>query len=260
MTLSLPWKSRSGGNGDDDTTSPSLSDLVIGSGGAAMRIIVPLQSIVQGRGGLVLGSVIPCALFYLFQLYLRRKRPSSSPSPSPSPLSGDLHALPGISRTPSRNLISPRASLVPALLSSRAAAVNKSDACRLSAGHRRYLDNRYHLTSNPDGVIQLGLVENQVVYWASFFYSTSLNRVLWFIHYWGSGFAICVGQLSLDLAWGCLERNVNALSLEEGRRNFGVGGMEAYLQYDGLLDLKIVSGRPPPIFAFLWIVLFEHCL
>ena len=40
-----------------------------------MRIVVPLQGVVQGRGGLVLGSLIPCALFYFLQLYIKRNRP-----------------------------------------------------------------------------------------------------------------------------------------------------------------------------------------
>ncbi|CAA0831501.1 Guard cell S-type anion channel SLAC1 [Striga hermonthica] len=38
---------------------------------AAMRVVVPLQGIVQGHGGLFLCSVIPCALFYFLQLYLK---------------------------------------------------------------------------------------------------------------------------------------------------------------------------------------------
>ncbi|XP_020597895.1 probable aminotransferase ACS12 [Phalaenopsis equestris] len=200
MTPSPSRKPPSGGKDDDETASTSLS------GRAAMRIIVPLQGIAHGRSGLVLGSVIPCALFYLFQLYFRRKKSSSSPSPSPSPSSGDLYALPGISRTPSRSLISPRTSSVHAPLSSRAAVVNKSGACRLAAGLRRCLDDPYHPTSNPDGVIQLGLVEN---------------------------------QLSVDLARDWLERNVKAFLLEEARSDLGLGGMETSLQYDGLLDLKI---------------------
>lgn len=42
------------------------------------RLIVSLQGIVQGRGGLILGSVIPCAMFYFLQFYLKRRR---SPPP-----------------------------------------------------------------------------------------------------------------------------------------------------------------------------------
>ncbi|KAI7989215.1 putative aminotransferase ACS12 [Camellia lanceoleosa] len=47
-----------------------------------MRVIVPLQGIVQGRGGLVLGSIIPCTLFYFFKLYLMGNRPGP-PTPLP---------------------------------------------------------------------------------------------------------------------------------------------------------------------------------
>lgn len=171
-----------------------------------MRLIVPLQGVVQGRGGLVLGSVIPCALFYFFQLYLRRKKPPSSPPTSPSPSSGDLPSL-SIPRTTSRSLFSPRSGSLPAPVSSRAAAGSKTDTCRLSAGHRRFIDDPYHPTSNPDGVIQLGLADN---------------------------------QLSLNLVWDWLERNVNASLLKGRNEDLGVCGMKTYLQYDGLMDLKIV--------------------
>jgi aminotransferase len=41
-----------------------------------MRIIVPLQGVVQGRAGVFWGSLIPCALFYFLQLYIRQRRPS----------------------------------------------------------------------------------------------------------------------------------------------------------------------------------------
>ncbi|KAK7853152.1 putative aminotransferase acs10 [Quercus suber] len=50
-----------------------------------MRVIVPLQGVVQGRGGLFLGSVIPCALFYFFQLYLKRHRSQPNPPPPQPP-------------------------------------------------------------------------------------------------------------------------------------------------------------------------------
>ncbi|KAK8946191.1 putative aminotransferase ACS12 [Platanthera guangdongensis] len=198
-----------GAGGDDrevhDDTSSSRSDLGVG-GGTAMRLVVPLQGVVQGRGGLVLGSVIPCALFYFFQLYLRRKKPSSSPPTSPFPSSGDLPSLSVIPRTTSRSFFSPRSGSLPAPVSSHTAAANKSDACPLSAGHRRFVDDPYHPTSNPDGVIQLGLGNN---------------------------------QLLLDLVRDWLERNVNASLLKGRNEDMGLGGMETYLQYDGLMDLKI---------------------
>jgi hypothetical protein len=37
-------------------------------------IIVPLQGVAQGQGGLMLSSLIPCALFYVVQLYIKRNR------------------------------------------------------------------------------------------------------------------------------------------------------------------------------------------
>ena len=61
-----------------------------------MRLVVPLQGVVQGRGGLILGSLIPCALFYFLQFYLKRHRspePSSSDPPSPSTSSSNLAEL-----------------------------------------------------------------------------------------------------------------------------------------------------------------------
>ncbi|KAI6672212.1 hypothetical protein NL676_000118 [Syzygium grande] len=48
-----------------------------------MRLIVPLQGIVQGRGGLILGSLIPCALFYFLQFHLKRHRSPSRPADLP---------------------------------------------------------------------------------------------------------------------------------------------------------------------------------
>ena len=47
-----------------------------------MRIIVPLQGVVQGRGGVFWGSLIPCALFYFLQLYIRQRRPNPAESDS----------------------------------------------------------------------------------------------------------------------------------------------------------------------------------
>jgi hypothetical protein len=39
------------------------------------RIVVPLHGVEQGWGGLVLGSLIPCTLFYFLQLYIKCNRP-----------------------------------------------------------------------------------------------------------------------------------------------------------------------------------------
>ena len=137
----------------------------------AMRIIVPLQGVVQGRGGLFLGSVIPCALFYFWQLYLKRNRSSSSPpsgsppsGPSPSTSANDLPELvTGISRSLSRTLLSPKGSFSPAQVSSRASSIIRSGESAYYVGLRRAAEDSYDPVSNPEGVIQLGLAENKVI-------------------------------------------------------------------------------------------------
>ncbi|KAL5709340.1 hypothetical protein ACHQM5_020043 [Ranunculus cassubicifolius] len=136
----------------------------------AMRIIVPLQGVVQGRGGLVLGSAIPCALFYFLQLYLRRNRPSNSSSSSPSSptqlspstSSSQLSDSSGLTRSQSRNLLSPRNGLTPPFVSSRASLIGKSDESAYYVGLNKVLENPYDELRNPNGVIQLGLAENKV--------------------------------------------------------------------------------------------------
>lgn len=122
-----------------------------------MRIIVPLQGVVQGRGGLFFGSVIPCALFYFLQLYLRRNRPDEDNnsddinSPPPPPV---------LERCHSRLLLSPRGPSGPAHLSSR--AVKSVDTSPYFVGLSRASDDPFDQSGNPDGVIQLGLPENHV--------------------------------------------------------------------------------------------------
>eukprot|EP01018_Ginkgo_biloba_P012779 Gb_22779 [translate_table: standard] len=123
-------------------------------GGAVMRIIVPLQGVVQGRGGFVLGSVIPCALFYFLQLYLRRHR-----SPPQSPTS----QRPAIQETRlSRTQSSGRSPARPAFVSSRAVAVTEGEDSPYYMGWKEYENNPYHPRDNPSGVIQMGLAENQL--------------------------------------------------------------------------------------------------
>ncbi|KAL2453827.1 putative aminotransferase ACS10 [Abeliophyllum distichum] len=109
----------------NSTTSTS------GGGGVttAMRVIVPLQGVVQGRGGLFLGSVVPCALFYFLQLYLKGRggRKSDDPPAPPESSPSETH-LPEVStlhRVHSRLLLSPRGTSGPALGSSRANAISK---------------------------------------------------------------------------------------------------------------------------------------
>ncbi|OAY78045.1 putative aminotransferase ACS12 [Ananas comosus] len=174
------------------------------SNGPAMRIVVPLQGVVQGRGGLVLGSLLPCALFYFLQLYLKRHRsPKNDPSASAS-ASASASIIP---RTLSRGLLSPRAQPP---LSARAAALARPDDDDDSlyyAGLRRCAADPYHPTRNPDGVIQLGLAEN---------------------------------QLSLDLVQEWLVKNAKeALLGEDKEGGLNIRGLATYQPFDGSIDLKM---------------------
>lgn len=123
----------------------------------AMRLIVPLQGVVQGRGGLILGSLIPCALFYFLQFYLKRHRSPNPPSPSAS--SSNLAGLP---RTSSRSTLSSRGSLGPVRISARGSSIAKPDDSPYYIGLNKFRDDPYDKINNPNGIIQLGLAENTV--------------------------------------------------------------------------------------------------
>ncbi|KAF0902360.1 hypothetical protein E2562_016206 [Oryza meyeriana var. granulata] len=176
-----------------------------------MRIVVPLQGVVQGRGGLVLGSLIPCALFYFFQLYIKRNRASPPPSAaagSPTGAAASTGPVSPIHRSHSRGLLSPRAAL-PAL-SARGNAVRDDDSLYY-AGLRRCAADPYHPTSNPSGIIQLGLAEN---------------------------------YLSLDLVGRWMEEHAAEAALmaggeDEEERELSIRGLAAYQPYDGILALKM---------------------
>lgn len=145
-----------------------------------MRVIVPLQGVVQGRGGLFLGSVIPCALFYFLQLYLKRNRDdptdpddpnSSSSSPAPrtgSPVSSPSDSakqsieLTGLPRSLYRSLSSPRNPGGPICVSGRASSIAKSSETPYYVGSKRVKDDPYDVVHNPDGVIQLASCRNRV--------------------------------------------------------------------------------------------------
>ncbi|XAR70386.1 1-aminocyclopropane-1-carboxylate synthase [Bertholletia excelsa] len=143
---------------EDDATKP-VSTATRGGATTAMRLIVPLQGLVQGSGGLVLGSVIPCALFYFLQLYLKRNRSGPTtppPTPPPAGASSELH------RVQSRSIISPRGSTGPAHVSSRANSIAKQSDGPYFVGLGRVSEDPYDETSNPDGFVQLGLEENRL--------------------------------------------------------------------------------------------------
>ncbi|KNA17711.1 hypothetical protein SOVF_077280 [Spinacia oleracea] len=175
----------------------------------AMRLIVPLQGVVQGRGGLILGSIIPCALFYFFQLYLKKNRnnnnnnnlppPSSPPILSPTTSNVELH------RSSSRpSLSSSRCSLGPARISSRASALAKPNDSPYYLGLDRAREDAYHEVDNPNGIIQLGLAEN---------------------------------LLSLDLIEKWVTENWDGSMINGGE--LGINGIATYQPFDGLMELKM---------------------
>ncbi|GMH09469.1 hypothetical protein Nepgr_011310 [Nepenthes gracilis] len=203
---------------DEDAAAATATAATIttggGGGGAAMRIIVPLQGVVQGRGGLFLGSAIPCALFYFLQLYLKRNRSQPDncpPSPPPPPLtpSPSSEAVSGLQRSQStRSLLSPRGSSGPAHISNRANLIAKSAEAPYFVGLHRVMEDPYDKLGNPDGVIQLGLEEN---------------------------------KLSSDLVRDWLAENARE-SILDGRgcgEELSIRGVAIYQPYDGLMELKM---------------------
>lgn len=171
-----------------------------------MRVIVPLQGVVQGRGGLILGSVIPCALFYFLQLYLRRRhRSAPTPPPPPEEQLAEVAVLP---RSLSRTHLSPRSAGGPAYVSSRACSVAKSGDSSYDVGLRKASEDPYDELHNPDGVIQLGLAEN---------------------------------NLTLDLVRDWMVENARdaILGVARGGGELSIGGIGCYQPFDGLMELKV---------------------
>ncbi|XP_020884717.1 probable aminotransferase ACS12 isoform X2 [Arabidopsis lyrata subsp. lyrata] len=117
-----------------------------------MRLIVPLRGVIHGRGGLFVGSLIPCCLFYFLQLYLKRRRPPPS----------DPAELP---RTSSRtNLFSRGNSIGRVRVSSRAVPVAKPPDSPYYIGLERVKTDPYDRIKNTDGIIQLGLAESTLCF------------------------------------------------------------------------------------------------
>ncbi|KAK3220903.1 hypothetical protein Dsin_014873 [Dipteronia sinensis] len=177
------------------------------AGATAMRLVVPLQGVVQGRGGLILGSLIPCALFYFLQFYLKRHRspgPSSSDPPSPSTSSSNLAELP---RTLSRSsLSSTRGSFGPARVSSRANSVAKPTDSLYYIGLDKVKQDPYHRTDNPEGIIQLGLAEN---------------------------------NLCLDLFEKWVSENLTDSIMGTNGGDLSISSIAMYQPFDGMLELKV---------------------
>ncbi|XP_057528250.1 probable aminotransferase ACS12 [Amaranthus tricolor] len=175
-----------------------------------MRLIVPLQGVVQGRGGLILGSIIPCALFYFFQLYFKKNRnnnnlSSSSSPPTLSPTSSNVELHRSSSRA---SLSSARCSIGPARISNRASGLARPNDSPYYVGLDRAREDAYHEVDNPDGVIQLGLAEN---------------------------------MLSLDLIEKWVAENWDGLMVNNGE--LGINGIATYQPFDGLLDLKMAMAN-----------------
>ncbi|MFS7929614.1 putative 1-aminocyclopropane-1-carboxylate synthase [Helianthus anomalus] len=153
MTQTGPRRLRSSALDDDSQPQPQPQPQP-SSSTTGMRLIVPLQGIVQGRGGLILGSVIPCAMFYFLQFYLKRRRsPPASNPPSP----GNLTDL---SRSASRsNLLLPRGR---PHVSSRVSSIAKANDSPYYIGLDKATSDPYDRLCNPGGVVQLGLAENRL--------------------------------------------------------------------------------------------------
>ncbi|XP_027912885.1 probable aminotransferase ACS10 isoform X2 [Vigna unguiculata] len=117
-----------------------------------MRVIVPLQGVVQGTGGLFWGSVIPCALFYFLQLFFKTKTRHHQPPPS--------HNHKDDSTTFHRSLsFAARNASASAYVSPRANSITAANSS-FHLGFNKVADDPYHQTHNPDGVIQLSLHQN----------------------------------------------------------------------------------------------------
>ncbi|XP_024029071.1 probable aminotransferase ACS10 [Morus notabilis] len=177
----------------------------------SMRVIVPLQGVVQGRGGLVLGSLIPCALYYFLQLFLKRRRPDPPPPSSPPELL-DSPSPAVLPQTLSRTLLSPRGYGGPPCVSGRVGSILKGGESPYFVGLRKVEEDPYDEVRNPDGVVQLGLAEN---------------------------------KLSLDLVRDWLVENARDAMLGGGGGGGGnvqklsISGIASYQPFDGLRDLKV---------------------
>lgn len=170
-----------------------------------MRLIVPLQGVVQGRGGLILGSLIPCALFYFFQLYLKRHRspkPGSNPT-SPSQSSSNLSDL---QRSSSRSNLSSRGSIGPVQVSSRASSIAKPNDSPYYIGLDRVSGDPYDRLDNPNGIIQLGLSEN---------------------------------RLCFDLIEKWLSENTKDSVMGRDGGDLSISGIAPYQPSDGLMEFKV---------------------
>ncbi|KAK8521343.1 hypothetical protein V6N13_077452 [Hibiscus sabdariffa] len=171
-----------------------------------MRLIVPLQSVVQGRGGLIFGSLIPRALFYFLQLYLKRHR---SHNPQSSPRSPTLSSpkLAELTRTSSRSNMFSRGSNGQVRISSRAISIAKPNDSPYYIGLEKASEDPFDRFGNPDGVIQLGLSEN---------------------------------RLCFDLIEKWILENLKDSMMGSDDADLNINGIATYQPFDGTLELKLV--------------------
>lgn len=162
-------------------------------------MIVPLQGLVQGTGGLFWGSVIPCALLYFLQLYLRTK-PCHHPQPPPSHKDQDQDST-SFHRSLSSNHRHSTSS-ASAYVSPRANSLTAANSPYYLGLHKVAVDP-YHQTHNPHGVIQLALHQN---------------------------------TLSLDLIQDWIHLNGSAAVLGTP---LGISRIVPYQPLHGLMDLKV---------------------
>ncbi|WCJ36540.1 1-aminocyclopropane-1-carboxylate synthase [Euphorbia peplus] len=175
------------------------------AGATGMRLIVPLQGVVQGRGGLILGSLIPCALFYFFQLYLKRHRSPNRSSNPPSPSSSSPN-LTDIPRTSSRSNLLSRVSIGPVRVSNRALVIAKPNESPYYVGLDKVSEDPFDRITNPDGIIQLGLSEN---------------------------------RLCFDLIEKWMDENMGASMSGADGGGLNLNGIATYQPFDGLMELKM---------------------
>ncbi|XVF27014.1 hypothetical protein REPUB_Repub14bG0069900 [Reevesia pubescens] len=179
-----------------------------------MRLIVPLQGVVQGRGGLILGSLIPCALFYFLQLYLKRNRSPNSQSNPPSPSTSSPN-LAEMTRTSSRSNLLSRGSIGPVRISSLAISIAKPNDSPYYVGLDKASEDPYDRISNPDGVIQLGLSEN---------------------------------RLCFDLIEKWMSENLRDWIMGREDSDLSISGIATYQPYDGTMELKLaMAGFMPHV-------------
>ncbi|CAN0878495.1 Probable aminotransferase ACS12 [Linum grandiflorum] len=107
-----------------------------------------MRLVVHGRGGLILGSLIPCALFYFLQLYLKRHR--SPPTEAPILL---LLLLPRRIRR-RRPLRLPTSSSSPGAPPAPICSAAKPNESPYYIGLEKVNKDPNHRRDNPDGIMQ----------------------------------------------------------------------------------------------------------